>query len=106
MAKKSNIRSIRFSDEMIEMIESQAGDTFTAKFEALVTRCMWELPEKEKQLKMVEEQITYKRKQLSRMSQRLNELENNMQRMSVNMNQYNRLMKICISNLEQMCNTD
>ena len=44
MAKKNNIRSIRFSDEMIEAIESQTGETFTAKFEALVTRCMWELP--------------------------------------------------------------
>ena len=50
MAKKNNIRSIRFSDEIIEMIESQAGETFTAKFEALVTRCMWELPKKEKEL--------------------------------------------------------
>ena len=49
MAQKSNIRSMRFSDEIIQMIESQAGETFTAKFEALVTRCMWELPQKEQE---------------------------------------------------------
>lgn len=33
---KNNIRSMRFSDCMIEII--------TQKFEALATRCMWELP--------------------------------------------------------------
>ena len=58
MAKKNNIRSIRFSDEMIEMIESQAGESFTAKFEALVTRCMWELPAKEKELEFIKKQIS------------------------------------------------
>lgn len=57
MAKKNNIRSIRFSDEIIEMIESQAGETFTAKFEALVTRCMWELPRKEQELKEIQKRI-------------------------------------------------
>ena len=61
MAKKNNIRSIRFSDEMIEMIESQAGETFTAKFEALVTRCMWELPRKEQELKEIQKRIELER---------------------------------------------
>ena len=64
MAKKSNIRSMRFSDEMIEIIEAQAGETFTAKFEALVTRCMWELPAKEKELAGIQEQIQRERKNL------------------------------------------
>lgn len=66
MAKKNNIRSIRFSDEMIEMIESQAGETFTAKFEALVTRCMWELPRKEQELKGIQERIDCERQQLKK----------------------------------------
>lgn len=57
MAGKNNIRSIRFSDEMIELINQQIGDTFTAKFEALVTKCVWELPAKEKQLQHIQDQI-------------------------------------------------
>ena len=65
MATKNNIRSMRFSDSMIEMIEAQTGDTFTAKFEALVTRCMWELPRKEEQLKAVEKQIQDRRQRLT-----------------------------------------
>lgn len=67
--KKSNIRSMRFSDTMIEMIEAQAGDTFTAKFEALVTRCMWELPEKEKRIAELDKQIEQKRKELKELWQ-------------------------------------
>ena len=57
MATKNNIRSIRFSDELAELIDRQIGDTFTQKFENLVTKCVWELPNREKQLKDIEEQI-------------------------------------------------
>ena len=78
MAKKNNIRSIRFSDEMMEMIESQAGDSFTAKFEALVTRCMWELPRKEQELKFIQEQIDKERKNLRYIQERKRKLEQNL----------------------------
>lgn len=54
MGKKNNIRSIRFSDELAELIERQQGDTFTQKFENLVTRCVWELPAKQRQVKQLE----------------------------------------------------
>lgn len=106
MAKKNNIRSIRFSDEIIEMIESQAGDTFTAKFEALVTRCMWELPKKEQELKSIQERIDYQRKQLSRISQKVNELERSMNNARYTMENYDRTMKQAVKNLEKLCNTD
>lgn len=64
MAGKSNIRSMRFSDKIIQMIESQTGETFTQKFENLVTRCMWELPQKEKELKQIQKQISRERENL------------------------------------------
>lgn len=106
MAKKNNIRSIRFSDEMIEMIESQAGDSFTAKFEALVTRCMWELPAKEKELTAIQDRINFQRKQLSRISQKVNEMERIMNNTRYTMENYERTMKQAIKNLEQMCNIE
>lgn len=64
MAKKNNIRSIRYSDDIAELIDRQIGDTFTEKFENLVTRCVWELPEKERQLKELDKQIKARRKEL------------------------------------------
>ena len=65
MAKK-NIRSIRFSDELAELIDRQMGNSFTEKFENLITRCVWELPQKENELKQIELQIQKKRKELKK----------------------------------------
>ena len=69
MARKNNIRSMRFSDDVIEMIESQQGCNFSEKFENLVTRCMWELPEKEKSIKELDKRIAEKQKMLSDLSE-------------------------------------
>lgn len=89
MEKKSNIRSMRFSDTMIEMIESQAGDTFTAKFEALVTRCMWELPAKEKELEKLKGWVKGEREKYQILANRarayeqaLNNMRYDMQRLA------------------------
>ena len=57
MAKKNNNRNIRITDQMLELIEQQVGDNFTEKWENLVTRCVWELPKKEEELKHIQEQI-------------------------------------------------
>lgn len=78
MAKKSNIRSIRFSDEIMEMIESQEGETFTAKFETLVTKCMQELPRKEQELKFIQDQINQERKNLRYIQDRKRKMEQNL----------------------------
>lgn len=74
MGTKNNIRSIRFSDELAELIERQQGDNFTQKFENLVTRCVWELPARERELGQLEERIREKREQLLRMSAQAREL--------------------------------
>ena len=81
MATKNNIRSIRFSDELAELIDRQIGDTFTQKFENLVTKCVWELPNREKQLKGIEEQIEKERERLYRLeraTEQLRQLENDL----------------------------
>lgn len=75
---KSNIRSMRFSDDIVELIEAQAGETFTAKFEALVTRCVWELPEKEKLLQQIEERIQERRELLQILSSKCWKMENSL----------------------------
>lgn len=64
MAGKSNIRSIRISDKMAELIEQQVGTNFTEKWENLVTRCVWELPKQEERLNAVQEQIRKEQQRL------------------------------------------
>ena len=102
MAQKSNIRSMRFSDKMIEMIESQAGETFTAKFEALVTRCMWELPKKEEELKLIQERINAERQRLTRIQKKGQEIEQNMLRLSQEMSTANARIKLLNNNFKKM----
>ena len=76
MATKSNIRSIRFSDELAELIDRQVGRTFTEKFENLVTRCVWELPAKEKELEAVQRQIKEQEARLQRLWQEYDSVKN------------------------------
>lgn len=76
MAKKNNIRSIRFSDELADLIDRQVGKNFSEKFENLVTRCVWELPQTETRLKDLEERITEKRTELQTLNAKVRNLEN------------------------------
>ena len=92
MAGKPNIRSIRFSDELAELIDRQAGNTFTEKFENLVTRCVWELPQKEAELERLEEKIQQERKRLAGLQKRRTKLEQIMQSFQQNLDyQLNKL---------------
>ena len=74
MAAKNNIRSIRFSDELAELIEQQQGRNFTEKLENLITRCVRELPAKEEELFKLETLIQEKREQLRGMTAQAGEL--------------------------------
>ena len=95
MATKPNIRSIRFSDELAELIDRQAGNTFTEKFENLVTRCVWKLPQKEAELERLEEKIQQERKRLAELQKRRTKLEQIMQSFQQNLDyQLNKLERL------------
>lgn len=82
MASKSNIRSIRFTDELYDLIDRQTGDTFTQKLENLVTRCVTELPEKQKQLAQIQMQIDNERQQLNYIKTQKRKFESNIRDMN------------------------
>ncbi len=100
MATKSNIRSMRFSDTMIEMIESQVGDTFTAKFEALVTRCMWELPAKEKELERIKREIEREGRRLRDLSTDIYNFRRVINNLNMKANQLENIVNESIRQLE------
>ena len=79
MTGKPNIRSIRFSDELAELIDRQVGNTFTEKFENLVTRCVWELPQREAELKEVQKQVRQEEKRLADLRKRRTVLDQTIQ---------------------------
>lgn len=74
MASKGLIRSIRISDTMAELIDQQVGTNFTEKWENLVTRCVWELPQKEKELQQIQERINQERQRLRNLQKATSQL--------------------------------
>ena len=90
---KSNIRSIRMSDELLELINQQIGENFTQKLETLVTKCVWELPQKEKQLQMIRDQI-------DREGRRLQDLSNKTYQLTMALDGMTRQAKVLESNIQ------
>lgn len=70
MATKNNIRSIRFSDELAELIEQQEGKNFQQKFENLVRWCVQELPDREARIKVLDKEILKKQHMMAEASSR------------------------------------
>ena len=102
MASKPISRSMRFSEATYTMIEQQAGENFSAKFEALVTKCCWEVPQKEKELKQLQAQIDNERQRLRKLRKKANELDNLMFQMTSTVQSFNRTAGEAIKALEQI----
>lgn len=102
MAKKSNIRSIRFSDEIIEIIEAQEGETFTAKFESLIKKCYQEIPAKEKELEYVKHRIDDEYQRLRRIQKKAGEMEQSINSMAYTLQTYNSQAKRAVQSLEKL----
>lgn len=86
MPSKPISRSMRFSEATYAMIEQQAGDNFSAKFEALVTKCCWELPSKKKELQQIQTQIENERFRLRKIQKKAEELNTAIYKMQTNIN--------------------
>lgn len=71
---KNNIRSIRFSDELADIIDRQIGETFTQKFESLIYRAFYELPAKEKELEQINQRIQDRVERLQYLQKATNEI--------------------------------
>lgn len=54
---KNNVRSFRFDDEILNLLEHQRGANLSEKFENLIRDCCFELPRAQSRLKTVNEEI-------------------------------------------------
>lgn len=57
MAKKSNLKSVRLSDQVMDYIINFEGDGFNQKFENLVLFCMEQEEAKKNHLDLLDQQI-------------------------------------------------
>ena len=106
---KGNIRSMRFSDDVVKLIEDQPGDTFTAKFDYLIRKCVDELPEKERHLNMIQDLIKAESDRLNLIRKRANDLESNISRLSMNLHTFAAQTQQAVNNINRLvdeCNTN
>lgn len=64
MAKKSNLKSVRLSDQIMDYVINFEGDGFNQKFENLVLFCMEQEEVKKQKLASLDQQITKQYKKL------------------------------------------
>lgn len=102
MAAKGNIRSMRLSDECLQIIESQPGETFTAKFEYLVHHCIAELPETERRLQFTREIIQAENKRLERIRKQAFELDSSISSLGNALQYFNRQTQQVIKRVDSL----
>lgn len=88
---KGVLKSIRISEDILEMIEAQPGENFTAKFENLVRRCVQELPQKERELKSIKDAIQRERERLHNAQKKNQAIQDAAYKLLDNIKYWNRL---------------
>lgn len=73
---KSNQKCVRMDDEILRIVENVKGNGFNDKFEKLVLEYHKSIPEREKYLSNLEQQIQIKLKNLADIEKRINGLRN------------------------------
>ena len=94
MANKDYCRSMRFSEDLYNLIDSQPGENFSQKFEFLVRTCVDELPGVQQELKNVRSQIETERKALRVLREQKATL-------AQNVNSVNYSLKVLVSTVER-----
>lgn len=69
MAKKSNLKSVRLSDQVMDYVINFKGDGFNQKFENLVLFCMEQEETKKQKIAFLDQQIVKQYKKLDALRQ-------------------------------------
>lgn len=97
---KENIRSIRMSDEIMEIVNQQQGRNFTEKFERLVYNCYMLTDQKSKEIKKLDEDIQIQREKLKYMAEQTTKLKNEQNAVSRALNNYHTALNIAVESIE------
>lgn len=74
MAKKSNLKSVRLSDQVMDYVINFKGDGFNQKFENLVLFCMEQEETKKQRITLLDQQIAKRYKKLYALQQLSSEI--------------------------------
>ena len=99
---KDNIRSIRFTDEIAEIIDQQQGKNFTEKFERLVYNCYMLQNEKAKELERLDNQIQEQKERLNHIRAKADKLKREQTDITLLINRYHTSINIALNSIEEM----
>ena len=74
MAKKSNLKSVRLSDQVMDYVINFKGDGFNQKFENLVLFCMEQEETRKQKIAFLDQQIVKQYKKLDALRQLTSEI--------------------------------
>lgn len=74
MTKKSNLKSVRLSDQVMDYVINFEGDGFNQKFENLVLFCMEQEETKKQRITLLDQQIAKQYKKLYALQQLSSEI--------------------------------
>ena len=74
MAKKSNLKSVRLSDQVMDYVINFEGDGFNQKFENLVLFCMEQEETRKQKIAFLDQQIVKQYKKLDALRQLTSEI--------------------------------
>ena len=74
MAKKSNLKSVRLSDQVMDYVINFEGDGFNQKFENLVLFCMEQEETRKQKIAFLDQQIVKQYKKLDTLRQLTSEI--------------------------------
>jgi DNA polymerase III epsilon subunit-like protein len=75
MNKKGKPTTMRFDEEVEALIENYKGNNFSEKFHNLVYDFKKSIPDREKKLKELDDEISEKKIELKKLSDKLNKME-------------------------------
>lgn len=73
---KRNLKSIRLSDDIVELVESFDGENFSQKIANMIFMCKKELPIRQKQLDTLEDLIEKRAAQLEFIEGKIDQVDN------------------------------
>ena len=103
---KGILKSIRISEDVLEIIEAQPGDTFTAKLEGMIRTCHQEMAVKQAELKAIQKTISREHDRLRQIRDKNNKLERTISDLTYSMTTISTQTKRATSALAELIGED
>ena len=98
--EKRILKSVRISEDVLNIIEAQPGENFTAKLEGMIRTCYLEMDKRQAALASIQKTIDMERSRLRQIRNKANEIEDAAYQLSASLQSWNRQATAAVEKLE------